>query len=929
VLTAAVVRAMSRMQATEFGRVNATIEALSLKGEGAGGDLTEAEREVLRSALAQRRGILREALGNVPDSQASGSEALRQKAYDLGIEPETGASRYAYADTDSASEALADVTHNLATAVSGLLTAAHQAKQRAAARAAAGEAGSQIDTVARWTGDGAVAFGSASDVALAQPAAELTAALTHAIQSLAASNEVPGGPAAPGERAAKLETLRQTLFSMVADAGEAVQTVLKSNNIRTAELRVIAAAAAQSMVAQPTGKGTAAGARGAAGGAGPADMDSGDEDAAPLDPAKAAYGMKEALRRMREGTDAEEWDLDLVPGQRAALRAGERVQKGLLRSEANPSGRRMKAVVMTATDILDVLKQKLLAVGLFRSLGSAKRQARTSTKLFALGAMAREKRMQAWRKRGSMVFALGLLQGAIRRRNAERRRTKAWLVGHVREQLRQRQLRVTATKAFAVAAGLRAVRIRDFKRRCTMLFALGVFPMWKRTEGAPKGYKPPPKKKVKAKRGNLHWDTLGSVEGTIWEGAGTLDTRTLGFLFSDLKEMFTKKPVGKAAGGGKGGGAKKPKKPKKVEITFIVDEDGNRQQNMGIAVSRLKNFGFDRLADALRNMDFGELPNPESALDIMLDKGVMPKPADIENAMKYETDDNLGICERYIWHVVRVPNFRMRLECMQAKTGFQGIFQDAANDLDILDRACKEVTTSERLRRLLTRYVLPFGNALNAGTKMAEAKGVKLNVLGKLATTKTAKNPRMTMLDYLVSKIDEHEPELLTLAGDFVAVTPAARVQEENINTAISTAKKTVELVQQSVDTATKQGDEVFLDRMEQFALDAGSSLADLQRRKAAMEEDFAKTVTYIGENPAKSKPDKVFALVKGFCHTFNEASMKYRADKERRQAKERIEAAKAAKAAAKGKRPKRPAGAKPKQPATGLAAGAGGAAAQ
>ena len=49
------------------------------------------------------------------------------------------------------------------------------------------------------------------------------------------------------------------------------------------------------------------------------------------------------------------------------------------------------------------------------------------------------------------------------------------------------------TLLFAVGLCKMAARKATFERRARLLMFLGVFPMWKRTEGNPTGYKPRPK----------------------------------------------------------------------------------------------------------------------------------------------------------------------------------------------------------------------------------------------------------------------------------------------------------------------------------------------------------------------------------------------------------------------------------------------------
>lgn len=47
----------------------------------------------------------------------------------------------------------------------------------------------------------------------------------------------------------------------------------------------------------------------------------------------------------------------------------------------------MKAVAMTAADIFDAVKYRVMALGAFKSLGDRRRQGRVAYKTFAIGLM--------------------------------------------------------------------------------------------------------------------------------------------------------------------------------------------------------------------------------------------------------------------------------------------------------------------------------------------------------------------------------------------------------------------------------------------------------------------------------------------------------------------------------------------------------------
>lgn len=65
----------------------------------------------------------------------------------------------------------------------------------------------------------------------------------------------------------------------------------------------------------------------------------------------------------------------------------------------------------------------------------------------------------------------------------------------------------------------------------------------------------------------------------------------------------------------------------------------------------------------------------------------------------------------------------------------QGFVGGAKASIDSVDAACQQVGSSQHLQGVL-RAVLAVGNALNTGTARAQANGVKLDSLMKLADVK-------------------------------------------------------------------------------------------------------------------------------------------------------------------------------------------------
>ena len=75
----------------------------------------------------------------------------------------------------------------------------------------------------------------------------------------------------------------------------------------------------------------------------------------------------------------------------------------------------------------------------------------------------------------------------------------------------------------------------------------------------------------------------------------------------------------------------------------------------------------------------------------------------------------------------------------QARMLMQGFVGSAKASIDSVDAACEQVGSSQHLQGVL-RAVLAVGNALNTGTARAQANGVKLDSLMKLADVKVSSN---------------------------------------------------------------------------------------------------------------------------------------------------------------------------------------------
>ena len=178
--------------------------------------------------------------------------------------------------------------------------------------------------------------------------------LTEALGALAATSDVAASPAS----GAQVRRMRETVFSLIASAARSVKSMLGEAGISESLLQAIAPAPSS----MRGGGGACWGGAGGGGGRGSGSGSGGGG------PSSGGDGLS---------------------------------QPGLLSVVDNPTGRRMKAVAMTADEVARALQVRLMGLGLMKGLGTKKRQSRVAHKLFALSLGLLARRLREARRRAT------------------------------------------------------------------------------------------------------------------------------------------------------------------------------------------------------------------------------------------------------------------------------------------------------------------------------------------------------------------------------------------------------------------------------------------------------------------------------------------------------------------------------------------------
>ena len=331
--------------------------------------------------------------------------------------------------------------------------------------------------------------------------------------------------------------------------------------------------------------------------------------------------------------------------------------------------------------------------------------------------------------------------------------------------------------------------------------------------GIKKGGAAQPKMKSKTKK--MHWSRLSNIDDTIWNDI-TFGSQDMSKYFSDLETEFSLKQPKKEAAG----------KPKNVKVDLI--RNSKRTQAMNMMLGKLL-MGLPKGAD--KKLAIAEKVEKVIFLDVsaftedalgQLSKNVPTgeEKSRVEQYLGNDGDRSMvgagalkgaavlwcGTCSRlYTDSCILIHLAPLSLddndnkqtglpeafvECASAVEGFQKkvkvmLYQKTYDDArdTILERCQKvsalsnEIKNSNKMRRILA-LVLQTGNQLNVASGKV-ARGIKLNSLMK--TTQTRTNNGQTVLEYIITRTKEREPELLELEEDFPILLKSSRTSWEQL----------------------------------------------------------------------------------------------------------------------------------------------------
>jgi len=410
----------------------------------------------------------------------------------------------------------------------------------------------------------------------------------------------------------------------------------------------------------------------------------------------------------------------------------------------------------------------------------------------------------------------------------------------------------------------------------------------------PTGPQLPPKPKIKPSvpMRKLHWAQLDTkvVPGSMWKDIDEkdvkIDTTEFEALFCAVapkKAAVEKTPAQLAEE------EKKKKAAEAVQLIKLVDD--KRSYNCDITLARFR-MTHEHIRDSVLAMDEEVLPLEKLTGLIK----IAPTIEEIE-LVKAHTGGPLANTERFYLTLSVIPRLLNRLELWAFKQQFDGLASATDASLVCVESAIKEIRNSKSLTTIL-KTVLAFGNYMNGGTPKGQAYGFKLSALTKLENSKTWDNSS-TLLDYVVSYIENKQPKAKGFADELGSVNAASRVEATFLTAEIRKMGGSLNQIKNELSKPGASAVDRFGPTMQKFYDSAHTTHAALNKRLEQAEKDYKALLAFMGEE-GDTKWEEFFKLFDSFVMSWKKSQSDMQAKAERAEKEKAREKAKQDKQKAK-----------------------------
>ncbi|KAI8123546.1 FH2 domain-containing protein 1 [Lucilia cuprina] len=338
--------------------------------------------------------------------------------------------------------------------------------------------------------------------------------------------------------------------------------------------------------------------------------------------------------------------------------------------------------------------------------------------------------------------------------------------------------------------------------------------------------------------------------------------------FKSIEELFslqTKKKPNKEVDQVDGCDAVKKieKGPKKLQLL-----DGQFSMNINIEYNIILTVTFSySLEDIVQLIETGD--NKTMDLERLKDLvKFLQKEDGVKSVETFKGDDKLlADAERFLYLLLKVPNFKLRIDSMILKEEYRLNLTYLEPSLNAIIQAGNDLMKNEKLKEVLG-FIILLGNYVNSGGYAGNAIGIQISSLTKLTELKANKTG-MNFLHKIVMELENYNAELLDFTSELSFLQNVYKMNIEEIENDFKNLENALDIIRKQIELPTTQED--IKQQMWEFLNNAADKIETLKKLLDKMHTLRITMAEYFCEDVATFKMEECFDIFYKFCEQFKQ----------------------------------------------------------
>ena len=370
----------------------------------------------------------------------------------------------------------------------------------------------------------------------------------------------------------------------------------------------------------------------------------------------------------------------------------------------------------------------------------------------------------------------------------------------------------------------------------------------------------------------IHWTSVSEdkLQNSLWASGDVSEKDDIkDSEIEEIESLFSLSPIRRAAAGNK-----KIATNKSSKATSVLDP--KRANNTAIALAQFRAYkSFDDLCQAVASLDSTYL-DLEKLHNMVL---LLPRSDEIASLKQYKDQSDglsLGRAELWFLAVMKVPCFQQKLHTFKYTLQFDELTQSLTKSLNLLKKACREVTESKKLAGLLRR-LLAIGNLMNESCQKPPTMGITLDSLIKTAKKKGS-DGKTTVLDLLVSTSIENKLDIVHFWSDMPSVGESTKCDLEDYRSLLREIETGAQSVECFIEAEKSQEHSCTAESLSQlvpFMKRVHGEIDSLKKLFSIVERRVQSLCSFFAEDAKTCKASSIFAVLIDFSRLVDQAKQK------------------------------------------------------